>query len=122
MRRLPSALLLALLSISMAIPGCATQTGATIIAVGKECGVDAANSLAGPAILEIETAVAQPSVGSALGSLESLAGQYGVAFVSCVVDHIFHEAAANMARGAGDEGTKSKAANSSAWLARHPIT
>lgn len=99
--------------------GCATTN--TVIAVAKDCAVQSGKAMVPDAILEIEQAVALASTGAALAALESLGAKYGTAFVSCVVDRIVHEAANNMARGADDSSTKSKAANGAAWLVRHPL-
>jgi hypothetical protein len=112
---------LVLLSAWISIPACATTpSGGGPITVAKDCVIQAGET-AGVAITEVESAVALPTVASAIAALERIAGQYGVAFVSCVVDRIVGESNIAFARSnEQDPVAMRKIFNGREWLARHP--
>ncbi len=106
-----------LLTITCATPG----GGGGIIQVAKDCTIQAGRDTAGPAIAEIESAVAMPTVASALAALERIAGTYGIAFVSCVVDRVTDESRMNLLRSNNqDPIAMRKMVNGRAWLDEHP--
>jgi hypothetical protein len=128
MRTPTTAILALVLSLLPSLPsGCATTPGpdggTRIIEVGKDCAVQAGREVAGQAILEVETAVAQATPAAALGLLEAVGLKYGIAFVSCAVSQIIGESKANLAR-AGDAGSQLdavKVVNGQLWLSEHPV-
>lgn len=120
MKLLAHAALLALLSTWLALPSCATTSSP--IAVTKDCLIQAGHDTAGPAITEIESAVAMPTVASALAALERIAGHYGIAFVSCVVDRVTGESQVAFARSNEQDGIAlRKITNGHEWLELHPV-